>query len=299
MDTRFLVWNSTGLPDARRALLNGYIQAYNVDVVILIEGGQGASYTDRTGAAVDCTAIHERCTATSVLRLDENDAAEAALATAASSILKPNAGVGTLKYYAVGGALAVQSDETHVAYEHATSPVRAWAIKPALDTYVAPPPPAPGARPKRKRADELDSQAVKQTQQRVNFLGHRRPKTLTLGALTVYIWHAPLGGGTQPHDTVMTGLLGRASGGQDALYHNYLFRKHLGTLGAKALILGDLNIDSTGVYSVYGQHPDASSAEGWCHAIAGAGVTISNVVELAHDPDSMSDHAPFIFTATY
>jgi hypothetical protein len=178
---------------------------------------------------------------------------------------------------------------------------------------IAIPNPKPGAPVKRSAAAmvaeprtssrrprlSLPPEVVSAVQGRVNFLGFRRPKTLKLGALTLYLWHAPLGGEGTPYDKAMLGLSGMASKGADAKYHNYLFKMHIGNLGTKAVLLGDLNIDATAVAAIYGEAAAASSADGWCHVVRGSGVIVRDVISPPHDFGTMGDHAPIFFTLDF
>jgi hypothetical protein len=312
MAKRFLVWNSTGLPDARKRLLEQYVKAYAVDIVILIEGGQPPSYIDKDDNTASFSHIHERYDGTSRLMLRDHDHGEQQIRTKNGnrSILSPVGGVSTLKYYAIGPAdqCELQEDDDYAAYENLESDVRYWVISPMIEKLRTASS-ASGTVVDNDRAERNDGRQKRSRQSgvdindewtkvsaRTNFLGHRRPKTVKIGELTVYLWHAPLGGGCSPHDLAMSALPGNASGGPDAKYHNYLFNKHMDGLAPTELLVGDLNIDAVAVTNIYGRAPQVSSADGWCHAVAGARLAVSNPVVVPHNRGLMGDHSPIIFT---
>lgn len=410
-------------------MLSNWVKLHHVDLVLLVEGGQTASFIGADGQTAVMTAIHEARGNTGVLSLRDNHPQEAALMSGMGKPA-PRAGVSRNAYYAHSArpGLTLESDADHVDYEHLNSPVRAWILAPGLDhlnskaapptgdanlnanmTLVsssptsipvpsvamqdigssspaplfpaplqrqdskssssaplgssfggapaplfpsplqrqdskssssaaplgsmnfggapplvrAPTPPQPlsiavpnpnsGAPVKRSAAAmlaeprtssrrqrfTLPQEVVSAVQGRVNFLGYRRPKTFKLDALTLYLWHAPLGREGAACDSTMLGLSGMASGGADAKYHNYVFKMHIGNLGTKAVLLGDLNIDATAVSAIYGEAAAASSADGWCHVVRGSGVTVRDVVVLLHDVGTMGAHAPVIFTLDF
>jgi hypothetical protein len=311
MAKRFLVWNSTGLDASRKLLLDGYVKDHKVDVVILIEGGNGASYTGPDGKVVNLKALSEKREGCGPLRLEDINPTEAAIkGQLGSPIVAGVGGVGGYKYYAIGGVPddGFLDDDGYVDYENRESDVREWILKPLADRVSADRPANSKAteddsgergakRPARSARSAKFDDEIAIVKARSNFLGHRRPKTLRVDGITVYIWHAPLGGACTPHDATMERIPGDASGGPDAKYHNALFKRHIENLGAREMLVGDLNIDATAVQAVYGVNPAVSSADKWCHVVAGGALTISDVVVVPHVRATMADHAPIIFTA--
>ncbi|WP_431282465.1 hypothetical protein ACQW02_24150 [Humitalea sp. 24SJ18S-53] len=150
-------------------------------------------------------------------------------------------------------------------------------------------------------------------QRRADLLAHRRPKMVRvadgLAQVTIYHWHAPLGG-----DTTLTrlglatgneGIAGEGSGGEVAVAANLLFKKFLcgaGPFPARTLLVGDLNISPAAVAHIYGGVA-LGSEDGWCHVIGPPGATLtllpgSNTMANALALGG-SDHAPIVCDVTF
>lgn len=156
-----------------------------------------------------------------------------------------------------------------------------------------------------KVKDIIDKYIVRPTQTRVNLLGYRRPKAVTVngGATRIYYWHAPLGH-EMTLDSVGFGayqaIRGEGSGGEVAVAANILFAMHLGITAAfpvDTILVGDLNISAAAVADIYKTTNVLSSADGWCHAIAHPSLPLT-LVSSTLDQTALgySDHAPIVFT---
>ena len=81
-----------------------------------------------------------------------------------------------------------------------------------------------------------------------------------------------------------------------------LFSKHLGITAdfpADTILVGDLNIKTDAVKSIYKTNNVLSSADGWCHAIAGSALALTaEVTDLSSVAGTLgeSDHSPIVFT---
>lgn len=296
---KFIVWNSTGLDKTKSDMLAGWISKYKIDLIVLIEGGQDAAVQfPGVKGATKLTSIKEKCEVTGNLTVRDDEASIQAVLGPSNRILKPVGGKSTFHFYAVTPGLKLVDDNALVNYEE-SAPVRKWIFE-ALDGLVTDDDIAAKGK-KRLATVSIDptskERATRRLTRRVALLGHRRPKGFEVDGLAVYMWHSPLGGEVHPDDASLQ-ISGQGCGGDDAKYLNWLFAKHLGSLPAKSLLVGDLNMDWVAVKAIYGVSPAVSSVGKWCHAVPGSGVNITEIEALPYVA-SMGDHAPIVFRATW
>jgi hypothetical protein len=168
-------------------------------------------------------------------------------------------------------------------------------------------------------ADEIKSP----TQRCVNLLGYRRPKSVSVtyngNPLSIYFWHAPIGGQTTLADLGLSvvpyaAVAQQGSGGQLEVAANILFAKYLGLttastdMTADTMLIGDLNIKPPAVTAIYGNTSSIeSSLDTLCHVIAPSAIALTRVHsgDFVHRnnqyectdalyPLLTSDHAPVI-----
>jgi hypothetical protein len=284
-----MAWNCLGMEDAgKRTLLQNYIAANNIDLVVLQEGSQGfvGAVSEATYAPaylLDATSTEDKVLSCAFKKGDFAPA-NAGLCL---PMLTSMGGVSRSAYYnvvpnaahPVGATLPLDVDyfaEPRIK-KYIQAPVQA-ALKSVKSTanlefktkgragFV-------NSGDKAVR-DRIENYIVKPVQKRINLTGYRRPKVLRIPAwgggagLTIYFWHAPLGRELTLGEVGLSGsdeLAAEvdAGGGQVALAANRLFAKYLGIdtatpFPARTVLMGDLNISRKAVKLIYNVHKYAT-----------------------------------------
>jgi len=336
---RLMAWNCLGMVDvAKQKLLTDYIRDLKIDLVILQEGSQNYDNAVSEMSATNAYIMSGTKTADKALRCAfKKGEWSSAEGTGLAPLLTPMGGVSRSAYYnivdnpaqpqAIDGPRDLDYFSESRIEEYLLAPIKS-ALRPPLRGQVKLEFTESGRRPgfansgNKQVRDRLENDIVKPTQKRINLVGYRRPKALTLtaapgGALTVYFWHAPLGRELTLGEVGLGGLNELATevdagGGQVALAANRLFAKYLGVdtatpFPARTVLLGDLNITRKAVKAIYHVRKYAtvggrrglrmvSSDDGWCHAVVGDGMQLNAVVtKLDQSKLGYSDHDPIVF----
>ena len=309
---RLMTWNCRGMDSGKQSKLATYLTTKSVDLAILQEGDSGFhnAESEQTGEGVYSTLLFDR----SSTALD--------LVAAASSSdfgLAPSSGVSRAGYYNITGTLAFTgvTDVSSVDYLK-NAEIKKWILTPAqacVDGKRIDGKKLSVRRGKLEGGGDknwkalVDEQMLVPVQRRMNMLGHRRPKAIDVTysgkSLRIYYWHAPLGQDTKLNNVgfgAFNALAGEGCGGELAVAASLLFSKHLGITAdfpADTILVGDLNIKSDAVKSIYKTNNVLSSADGWCHAIAGSALALTaEVTDLSTVAGALgdSDHSPIVFT---
>ena len=309
---RLMTWNCHGMDSGKQSKLATYLATNKVDMAILQEGDSGFhnAESEQAGTGVFSTLVFDR----------SSTALELVAAASSSEFgLAPASGVSRAGYYNITGSLAFTkaTDVGSVDYL-ANDEIKKWILVPAQACVD-------GKRINGKKLSvrrgnlegggdknfkaQVEENMLKPVQRRLNMLGHRRPKAVDVSynstTLRIYYWHAPLGQDTKL-DNVGFGsyssLAGEGCGGELAVAASIRFSKHLGISAdfpGNTLLVGDLNIKSDAVKSIYKTDNVLSSADGWCHAIAGSMLPLTaEVTNLSTLAGALgdSDHSPIVFT---
>jgi hypothetical protein len=306
-----MTWNCLGMGAHKQHLLAQYQAAHNIDLIFLQEG-------DSTFEGPQILTHAEAHSHSSFLYFDDSDSAIKCIAAAIGSGMGigPMSGVSRSAFYNVlkypGAANALDEGESHVDYLN-NNDIKTWIKKPAAGPRIGTASESfrlslrrgvleGGGTPQNKEL--IQKHLVKPVTNRLNLLGHRRPKSVHFpGGLRIYYWHAPLGSTPQgyPSGLPIGGANLEQCGCQGglAVAANALFAKHLGVAGqfpANTILLGDLNITDTAVAAIYKTNNILSSSDGWCHVVAPPGLALNLVTnDLDQTALGYSDHAPIVF----
>ena len=229
-----------------------------------------------------------------------------------SLVLAPMGGVGRAGYYNVipRAAFAVNLLGDGVMVDYLSkAEIKDWILKPADRDRVGTKKISfarrggiEGAGDKNFKK-ELNDTILEPVIKRMNMMGHRRPKAVGVGTITIYHWHAPLGGATNLSGvgySAYNTIANEGSGGQLAVAANILFSKFLGITAAfpaNTILVGDLNISAAAVREIYKTANFITSQDGLCHAIADPSLPLtSEVTTLDQTQLGESDHDPIVFT---
>jgi hypothetical protein len=291
----------------KQAMLANYMNMRNIDVAFLQEGE--STYVN------PLSETYGGSTNVILLDVDSSDRAlkiVSRLNPGDSPVFAPVGGVNRAGYYnvVVPGALAVALLGDGVAVDYLANPaIRDWILTPANRERVdkkkivfARRGAIEGAGDKNFKR-QLNETIMEPVTRRMNMMGQRRPKAAQVGGVTIYHWHAPLGGAATLSGvgyTAYSAIANEGSGGQLAVAGNILFSKFLGITAAfpaNTILLGDLNISAAAVREIYKTANFITSHDGLCHAIADPSMPLTpEVTTLDQFALGVSDHAPIVFT---
>jgi len=296
----------------KQLMLATYLTTKTIDLAILQEGDSGFhnAESEQAGAGIYNTLLFDR----------SSTAIELVAAASSSEIgMAPSSGVSRAGYYNLTGSLAFTRITDVSSVDYLKNPeILKWILAPAQAC-------CDGKRIDKKKLSVrrgrlegagdkhfkalVDKEMLEPVQRRLSMLGHRRPKAVDVSynstTLRIYYWHAPLGQDAKLDNVGFSSystLAGEGCGGELAVAASILFSKHLGitaTFPANTILVGDLNIKSDAVKSIYKTDNVLSSADGWCHAIAGTALPLTaELTDLSAAAGALgdSDHSPIVFT---
>lgn len=314
---RLMTWNCLGMTDAiKQAKLRAYLTAQNIDMAFLQEGGSAFDEAESEANTLSSTYMVPGANETERL-------IEYAFGSNASgvSMVHSMAGVSRAAYYNIVTeattmatfAKAAPNEPDFINEQRLTD----WIKEPASSSLLRRDAGGKLFEVQNSRRgglknsgsprvkDALSKHILKPVQSRVNMMGHRRPKFVTIGGLKIYYWHAPLGGGTDLNTLGFQDIApyaGSGSGGPLAVTANVVFSRFLkdksSAFPADTILLGDLNVSNEdgAIQAIYKTDNVISSHDGLCHVVAGDNLALTSIINtLDQGALGISDHDPIVF----